>query len=223
MKRGAEQRLRRLGFLAILSLVAFVAIWVAYRAGSTQGLDHEVAARIRGTRSTWLDALSTLDDALFRPTPTFGAAIALAVVLLRCGPPWSWCAPPLIGLTTIVEVAVKAGASQLLHPRTLIDGLMVLFGGAYHAPAAFPSGHVTRAIFLAVTLAGFAPRRVWVPFAILALTTPYARMYGDAHHLSDVVAGAVLGTSIAAGGIWAVEVAPNFMRWLLRDRPAATD
>ena len=195
---------RVLGWLALTAAAGFSLLWAAYRFGWPSGIDRDVAASLDGLSSGWLDALSAVDDTLFRPTPTFAAAILLAAVLWRSGPRWAWCVPLLIGVTALIEVIVKTGIGQLLHPRALIDGIMVLFGGRYHAPASFPSGHVTRAIFLATTLLLFVPRRASIPFLLLALTVPFARLYAEAHHLSDVMAGAFLGAAIASGGAWAV-------------------
>ena len=193
-----------LGWLALTGAAGFALLWAAYRAGWTRGIDRDVSPSLDALSSGWLDALSAVDDTLFRPTPTFAAAILLAAILWRWGPRWAWCVPLLIAVTALIEVVAKTGISQLLHPRSLIDGIMVLFGGRYHAPASFPSGHVTRAMFLATTLLLFVPRRVSIPFLLLALTVPFARLYSEAHQLSDVVAGTLLGSAVALGGAWAV-------------------
>ncbi len=164
-------------------------------------IDREVLLRLRDVHAGWLDVLSAADDVLFRPTPTFAAAIALAIVLWRFGPRWSWCAPPAIVLAVLAEVIIKNGWSQMLHIGSLIDGVQVLFGGRFAAPATFPSGHVTRAMFLAVIALAYLPRKVSVPFALLALTTLLARMYTEAHRLSDVLGGAALGVCVASAAV----------------------
>ena len=119
-----------------------------------------------------------------------------------------------IGLAVVAEVIVKNGPSQVLHVRSLIDGFMVLFGGHYHAPASFPSGHVTRAMFLAGVSLTFLPRTVSIPIAVLALSTPLARMYTEAHRLSDVLGGAALGISVACAAVLGVAVLAHLERAL---------
>jgi len=79
---------------------------------------------------------------------------------------------------------VKNGWSQILHPRALLDDILVLVGVHLHAPSSFPSGHVTRASFLAIVVFAFLPRKISIPFGILALTCAFARMYTEAHKLT---------------------------------------
>lgn len=199
-------RLARPGLLAIVSGAIFIAVYALYRSGLTRGFDHDVQVLVRTMHTAWLSQLGALDDTIFRSTPTVAAAVLLAIVLFRFGPSWSWCAPLAIGLAILAEAIVKNGWSQLLHPRVLIDGMLVLFGGHYHAPAAFPSGHVTRALFLAVIAIAFLPRAVSIPIAVLALTTPFARMYTESHRLTDVLGGVALGMSVACAAVWGVHL-----------------
>lgn len=196
--------MRHPGLVALVSGAGFVAVAALYRAGATRDVDREILLRLRDVHTEWLDMLGAADDVLFGPAPTFAAATVLVVVLWRFGPRWSWCAPTAIVLAVLAEVIVKNGWSQVLHPRALIDGVQVLFGGHYHAPASFPSGHVTRAMFLAIIVLAFLPRKVSVPFALLALTTLLARMYTEAHRLSDVLGGASLGICVAYAAVWGV-------------------
>lgn len=198
-------RLARPGLLTVLSGAVFIAVFVLYRSGLARGFDHDVQVLVRSMHTGWLDQLGALEDTAFRATPTVAAALLLAIVLFIAGPRWSWCAPLAIGLAILAEAVVKNGWSQLLHPRVLIDGLLVLLGGHYHAPASFPSGHVTRAIFLAVIAIAFLPRYISLPFALLALTTPLARMYTEAHRLTDVLGGVTLGMCVACAAVWAVQ------------------
>jgi len=209
---GADQRERgwfrarlgRPGLLAVVSGAIFIAVFLLYRSGLSRGFDHDVQVLVRSMHTGWLDQLGALDDMLFRATATVAAAVVLSIVLFAVGPRWSWCAPLAIGLAILAEAIVKNGWSQVLHPRALIDGLLVLLGGHYHAPASFPSGHVTRAIFLAVIAIAFLPRYVSIPFALLAFTTPLARMYTESHRLTDVLGGITLGMCVACAAVWAV-------------------
>jgi membrane-associated phospholipid phosphatase len=220
---GPKPRLRRSGILALASGAAFAAITVLYRAGATRDLDHELHLWILDFRAPWLDALATTDDVLFRSTATFAAAAVLAAILWRFGPRWSWCAPLAIVVAVFAEAIVKNGFGQILHLRTLIEGLQVIFGGHFHSPASFPSGHVTRAMFLAVVGLAFLPRIVSVPLALFALTTLLARLYTEQHRLSDVLGGASLGICIGCAAVWAVPILASMegelrKRW----RPASS-
>jgi membrane-associated phospholipid phosphatase len=194
------------GLLALASGAVFVAVTLLYRAGAVREIDHQVAVRLAEVRAGWLDILGSANDVLFRPTPSFVAAILLAIFLWRFGPPWSWLAPLAIVVSALAEVVVKNGWSQILHPRALLEDIQVLFGFHLHAPSSFPSGHVTRALFLAIVVLAFLPRKLSIPFGLLALSCVFARMYVEAHKLSDVVAGAALGISVASAVVWGVTV-----------------
>lgn len=196
--------MRRSGVLALVSGAAFAVITVLYRSGATTGIDHELHLWILDYRASWLDSLATFDDVVFRSTATFVAAAVLAVVLWRFGPRWSWGAPLAIVVAVFAEAIVKNGFSQILHLRTLIEGVQVIFGGHFHSPASFPSGHVIRALFLAVIALAYLPRIVSVPFTLFALTTLVARLYTEQHRISDVLGGATLGIAVGCAAVWAV-------------------
>lgn len=57
----------------------------------------------------------------------------------------------------------------------------------------FPSGHSTTAFSLALTIAFLWPRTVWPMLALAALIAA-SRIVVGAHYLTDITAGAVLGT-----------------------------
>lgn len=199
-------RLSRPGLLWLVSSAVFVAVTLLYRAGAVKEVDYRIAYLLKDVRAGWLDTLGNLNDVIFRPTPTVVGAMLLALILWRFGPPWSWLAPPAIVVSALAEVIVKNGWSQVLHPRALLEDFQVLLGFHLHAPSSFPSGHVTRALFLAIVVLAFLPRRFSIPFGLLALSCIFARMYVEAHKLSDVVAGAALGTAVASAAVWGVTV-----------------
>jgi membrane-associated phospholipid phosphatase len=70
----------------------------------------------------------------------------------------------------------------------------LLFNSKYHS---FPSGH-TGAAFALFGVLSFAHRRHgwWALFAAAAIA--WSRIYSNAHHLSDVLVGALLGLLIAS-------------------------
>jgi len=85
-----------------------------------------------------------------------------------------------------------------------------------HIDAAFPSGHTTMAFAMATSLADDI-RPTWAKVGLYGLATGVgvSRMYQQAHWLSDVVGGAVLGIASAkfASGRWTIFGlrAPSFL------------
>lgn len=67
------------------------------------------------------------------------------------------------------------------------------FSSRYNA---FPSGHTATSAAFFGTLA-ITSCRIGLPLLVIPLLIAFSRMYVGAHHLSDVVAGAVIGLAIA--------------------------
>jgi membrane-associated phospholipid phosphatase len=200
----SENTRRRFGTLALAFGAVFAALTALYRTGATKTVDRAVQVWLREQHTGWLDALGAADDVLFRATAAVGIALLLAILLWRVGPPWSWAAPLAITVSLLADAILRNGLSQVLHPRALLTGLLAIFGGAYHASGSFPSGHVSRSLFLAVIALAFLPRRLSIPITLIALTTPLARMYTESHRLTDVLGGAALGAFIGCSTVWAV-------------------
>lgn len=70
----------------------------------------------------------------------------------------------------------------------------------------FPSGHTITAFAVAVTLSLFYPELA-PGLLFCALSVAASRVLLGMHFLSDVLAGAAIGTLLACGSVWA-------MRWL---------
>ncbi|MEK7127639.1 MAG: phosphatase PAP2 family protein [Patescibacteria group bacterium] len=70
-------------------------------------------------------------------------------------------------------------------------------GGFVHTNYSFPSGHVSRTLFLVIILI-FLIRKKWayITGALFALIMIISRVYLGEHWLSDTVGGAFLGSSI---------------------------
>ncbi|MBC7856318.1 MAG: phosphatase PAP2 family protein [Pirellulaceae bacterium] len=86
-----------------------------------------------------------------------------------------------------------------------------------HLTQSFPSAHTATATGLACGLAFFYPRGTWL-FIVLAMLTALQRMHAREHYLSDVFAGAAVGTLV---GIVTTSRLPS-NRWLdrLENKPA---
>jgi undecaprenyl-diphosphatase len=63
--------------------------------------------------------------------------------------------------------------------------------------SSFPSAHAASAFACATILAAGAPRRVVVPFFLLAAAIAFSRVYVGVHYPLDVLAGAALGVAVA--------------------------
>jgi membrane-associated phospholipid phosphatase len=60
----------------------------------------------------------------------------------------------------------------------------------------FPSGHATTGLAIAISGSAAWPKLRWL-FWPLGIAIAVARMIVDAHYLSDVIAGSVLGAVVA--------------------------
>ena len=216
----SRSRIERPAMLALAAGISFAVVTLAYRSGALRQLDAEVAFRLHDLRSEQLYALAGLDDIVLRATPVFVAGALLALVLLLRGGPWSWIAPLGIGGSAVVDFGFKVGWSVFLHPRQLLSAAQILIGLHYHGLSPYPSGHVERATFVAVIAIAFLPRLVAVPLVALALFTPFARMYIEAHRLSEVLGGIDIGIFLAACAVLAVAIAPRLVGGLRAALPA---
>jgi len=78
-------------------------------------------------------------------------------------------------------------------------------------PHSFPSGHAARAVMLAIVAIGLCPLwfatllTIWAPLVILA------RVAMGVHYLSDVIAGAMVGTIT---GLVILQFHPYLINWL---------
>ncbi len=143
------------------------------------------------------------------------AAVVMAVVahyggrldLVRAG----IVAVPALIASGLVSRVIKIVVARP-RPRTLenVDSWWPSLASAYHS---FPSGHATSAFTLAAVLAVAAPSGRWGFYAVAGLIA-FSRVALDAHFVSDVVAGGLLGW---ATGRAAMIVADR--RWPVRDRP----
>ncbi len=110
-------------------------------------------------------------------------------------------------VSRVIKILVARPRPRMLPDA--VDSWWPSLASAYHS---FPSGHATSAFTLAAVLAVAAPSGRWVFYA-LAGVIAFSRVAVDAHFVSDVVAGGLLGW---ATGRAAMLVADR--RWPMRDR-----
>ncbi len=118
------------------------------------------------------------------------ASILSAIALARGRPRMAALVVALVGVTSISSQLLKA---LLAYPRSdeLIDG-------AHVAPAAFPSGHATASMTLAIALVLVVSPRLRPAAALvgsaLALAVSFSVMSMGWHFPSDVIGGFLLAT-----------------------------
>jgi undecaprenyl-diphosphatase len=140
----------------------------------------------------------------------FTLAVALALIAWHKD---SWRPAGLLALSGLLGgllyTLVKWAAGRR-RPLVLIDPLAFSpfisgWRGFTDEPnLSFPSGHTTLAFATAATLGIWIPRWRYVFYA-LACVTAAERVAENAHYVTDVVAGAGLGTLSAYLTFWAVE------------------
>jgi membrane-associated phospholipid phosphatase len=149
----------------------------------------------------------------------------IAIVLAHSGDSWFWALALIIGwfLSNSIwkhwEVVEFFGILGLAGVVLVIKFLVRRkrpegeWGGIYRNtdPHSFPSGHAARAFLIAVVASALAPlwlaALLWVWAPLVAL----ARVAMGVHYLSDVVAGAILGTVVAIIGL---QFYPLMVGWL---------
>ncbi len=114
-----------------------------------------------------------------------------------------------MGIAIIISYAISGALAQILKriilsPRPeaffknqMYRDMLTQSGNAnlFHS---FPSGHTTSAFALATILAFYFPKIHWqIGLLLMALLAGFSRIYLGQHFLTDVMAGMVLGTSVA--------------------------
>ena len=180
---------------AALLLLSFVAV----AAGLTGAADLAFTRWLQSFASPALDTLADLDTLAGQSTIDAALTLALAAALFVRGPRLAALAPLLIGLALAVELAVKL---LLVHPAPPLEFVRTAFNPlGFHLTTAssFPSGHVSRTTFIAVFGSALAGRWwVTIPLAVVAVATPFLRIYIGDHWLSDTVGGLGLGAATGA-------------------------
>ncbi|MBA2504994.1 MAG: phosphatase PAP2 family protein [Thermoleophilaceae bacterium] len=186
---------RTLLFLAAGSAALFVLVLLgAYAVGPIEWIDGaalEGFVNLRGPRMDWLAERSS---ALANEGPF--ALFTLAIVLVayaRRGPRYA----AAIGIV----VPLAALSSQILKPLLAHERPHDFLGSAQIAVAAFPSGHATASMTLALAAVLVAPR-AWRPLvavgaAVFTLGVSFSLLILGWHFPSDVVGGYLLAVTYA--------------------------
>jgi undecaprenyl-diphosphatase len=109
-------------------------------------------------------------------------------------------------INATIAAAVALGVNQIIirlwaRPRPFVEHHAIMLLTPSTDPS-FPSDHATFAFAVAVALF-LALRRVGIAALLLAALISFARVYTGEHYVSDVLAGAVVGGTVALLVNWA--------------------
>jgi membrane-associated phospholipid phosphatase len=197
---------KRLLWPAVLALLALCAL----------GLDMSVSHYFHG--NPWRGDLSKA----VALCEAFGYAGTVLFILLAaaCLDPRGWRVLPRLALASYGGglsanlVKLFVGRHRPLDEKHLAETVLETFTSwaghqHVHLTQSFPSAHTATAAGLACGLAYFYPRGKWL-FIVLAALAGLQRMHSREHYLSDVLAGAAVGT--LAGILATSPLATN--RWM---------
>jgi len=154
-----------------------------------------------------------------------GALRIMAAFLAHSGDSWFWAAALMIAWLfsnsywrkwEVVEgvgisvLAVLVMCIKFLVRRKRPEGE---WGGIYRNtdPHSFPSGHAARSFLIAVIAAGWVPAWLAIILWIWALLVALARVAMGVHYVSDVVAGAIVGSVF---GLIFLQIHEPFFLWV---------
>lgn len=195
-RREGSTRQILLGALLMLVSAAFVKLAGDVSASETAGFDHALLTGLQGLHS------ESLDTAMLLATLTADGRVITVVTLACVGwLLWRRCWRQAAGFAVVmllvwIGIPVLKLAMAIVRPNELYIG--------YHA-FSFPSGHSTSAAALWAMVAwltamGSRGRFQWIAMAgagLLIGAVAVSRVLLGAHWPSDVVAGVLLGLSLA--------------------------
>jgi diacylglycerol kinase (ATP) len=185
--------------------LAFLGLCLLVALGATRTVDWYSQTLACSVVAPWLDVLAFLVSQLGNPIITGGLAMVFAL--------WGWQyrgKPGLVPLLLFVGVAIEAVLKYALphpgpppefsHPLALPPILHMMTAPLelhLNTPYSFPSGHMLRTTFLVGLFCAYHPRWRWVGWVVLGAMAG-TRLYLNAHWLSDVGGGLLLGLSLTA-------------------------
>jgi len=188
--------------LAWRSAAVFIGLAVLVALGATRDIDLATTHAFQALASDPLDVLVNWHTLLGQLAVTLPAAALLAAVAWRRFGGWAWLAPLAILATGAIELVFKLGLVHPGPPEELTREFFNPLGVRVEAPSSFPSGHLARLTFLAVTVSGIFPSRsALIAAAVFVALALFARVYIGDHWLSDAVGGLALGGAVAAAAV----------------------
>lgn len=160
-----------------------------------QAIDVAVYDAIARTPTPSLDhALRTLTQAANYSRLWLGSAALLATVRGRRGRRAALVGVASLGTTSAVTNLVCKPLARRTRPDAV--GLPDGRGAPMPLSASFPSGHSASAFAFSTAVGGVLPYDA-IPLRTLAAVVAYSRIHTGVHYPGDVIAGALLGTTLA--------------------------
>lgn len=154
------------------------------------------ARDVARTWQTWGDART---PAAIAVTALAGGVVFRRPAVTRVG--------ARLATSLIIATGLSRGTKRLLGRARPSAGVGAYDFDPWSDQSAFPSGHTTNAFLLSTTLAdAFDRREATIGLYLVAGGTGVARVINDKHWVSDVVGGALLGTTVAkvVDGDWRI-------------------
>lgn len=104
------------------------------------------------------------------------------------------CFVSLLSNVVILNLLLKNIVARP-RPYTMIEGLIL--AGPAEWDWSFPSGHTGASFAVAVCMLLLMSRKIGIPALILAILISFSRLYIGVHYPTDVICGALIGTSCA--------------------------
>lgn len=203
-----EPRIRNaLRWSTLWPLLGALAIGVLVALGLTRDADRALVASVQSVQDCRLVDLSNWVAIPLSGELTLLYCAILSVLLFRGGA-GIWSLTPWL----VVASVPFEYASKLLVPQAHVPdltwppsaGCPVSYALTdVPTPGTFPSGHAIRTAYFAVLSALYARSRMsnwalwWLAIVAIAVVMAWARLYRSAHWPSDVLAGTLLGVSLA--------------------------
>ncbi|HEY7151815.1 MAG TPA: phosphatase PAP2 family protein [Solirubrobacterales bacterium] len=207
----------RLPLLAAAAcVIAFVALLgFAYAVGPTARLDATALHGLAALRGPWADPVAHLFTRLADPLPM----LVMLGGIFACG--WALGrrrqAIAAVALVSAANVTTQILKVALAHPR-----VQPALGGELLGPEAFPSGHATAAMSIALAAVLVAPARWRV--GVAAIATAYVIGVCTSllvlvwHFPSDVLGGLLVASGCFFCAVAAVRAAPGSYGTAARER-----
>jgi undecaprenyl-diphosphatase len=170
--------------------------------------DDSVSRWLVEHRTAWIDHLTAAGTFIANTIPVIAVVLVVSVAFAVAR---RWREPLFLISALVLEFVVFLTANRLIdRDRPNVPRL-----DSTPATASYPSGHIAATIVvwggLAIIVTAWTQRRAlrliaFLVAAALASLVGFARVYRGMHHLTDVVAGTLLGVGALAVALTAVRV-----------------
>jgi len=166
--------------------------------------DERIERWLAGHRTAWLNRATFIGSELADTVVKISVTALVALIMLAV---WKrWLEPLMVSLALVLEASVFITTTWTVgRPRPDVPRLETSPVGS-----SFPSGHVAAAVVysaIAVVVC-WHTRKTWARVlafglvALIAAAAGFSRMYRGMHHLTDVIAGALLGAAAVVITRW---------------------